>query len=141
MQKAWRQSRIGLRDGVRREQGGWIYARGGQTLIIRARAGASAAIDLRDPPQIAGALLVGTFHTHPGFWTQGYEPGPSGSDTSNAAARNLPALLISEGMGITPFGPDRRGSDLAHADDPNNSPENRARGYPGNTVNTQGCHP
>jgi hypothetical protein len=138
LQQAWRQSRIGTRDGVRREQGGWIYARNGQIVIRRARSVGSAEIDLRNPPTVAGALLVGTFHKHPGFASQGFVTGPSPEDVVHAYMRGVPALLISEGMNITAFGPNRKGSDPDLAFDPSDP---TITGYPGNSANTTRCPP
>ena len=138
METAWRQSNIGLRDDLRREQGGWIYARNGQIIIRRARNGGSASIDLRNPPVVRGALLVGNFHTHPGFATQNYDPNPSTPDVNNSFRRGVPGLVISEGMGITPYGPNRRGSNPGQALNPSNP---AITGYPGNSANTTGCPP
>ena len=138
MQQAWRQSNIGLRDGVRREQGGWIYARNGQIIIRRARNGGTANIDLTNPPVVPGAILLGNFHTHPGFAAQNMDPAPSPPDIRNATWRGVPGLVISEGMGITPYGPNRRGSDPTHALAPTNP---LITGYPGNSANTTGCPP
>jgi RHS repeat-associated protein len=137
MQQAWRQSNPGMRHGVRREQGGWIYARNGQTIIRRARAGASGAINLNNPPRVRGALLVGSFHTHPGFHAQGFPlPGPSPVDVALADARNIPELVMSEGMVITAYGPNRRGGNPSIAWDPSDP---LITGYPGNSENTSGC--
>lgn len=145
MHQAWRESNPGARRDLRREQGGWIYVRNGRTIIRRARAGGPDSIDLNNPPQIPGALLVGDFHTHPGFKTQTrpgsnqtYNPAPSDPDVAQALARGVPGLVISEGMKITPYGPKRRGGDpmFAYAHD---NPLIDITGYPGNTADTTHC--
>lgn len=56
LQHAWRDSRPGTREGVRHEEGGWIYARNGRTVIQRATSGGAADVSLVPAPQIRGAL-------------------------------------------------------------------------------------
>jgi hypothetical protein len=80
-------------------------------------------------------MLVGDFHTHPGFKTQGYSPFPDLADSGLNFARGVPGLVISEGMKIYDTGPDRRGSDPELAKDPKQVP-----GYPGNSANNKNCH-
>lgn len=54
----------------RREEGGWIYARNGQTIIRRARPGATLHINLSNPPQVprcdsgGGFLLPSNVSNH-----------------------------------------------------------------------------
>jgi len=131
-------SRPGTREGVRHEEGGWIYARNGQTIIRRAPSGGTGEINLRNPPQVSGALLIGDFHTHPGFYSQGYQIGPSERDAIRENQRGVPGLVIVEGMLVAPYGPHRRGSNPENALDPNN-PANDITGFPGNTANSRGC--
>jgi len=95
-------------------------------------------INLQNPPTVRGAILVGNFHTHPGFAAQDFVPDPSVNDQINAFWRGVPGLVISEGMTITPFGPNRRGSNPNVALNPSDP---RITGYPGNSVNTTGCPP
>jgi hypothetical protein len=83
-------------------------------------------------------VLVGYFHTHPGFASPGYDPEPSAEDDIMVGARNVPGLIISEGMKIKPYGPNRRGSDPEIAVDPS-TPD--IAGYPGNSANTTNCPP
>jgi hypothetical protein len=138
LDKAWRESHPGTSDNVRREQGGWIYARNGKTIVRRGPAGTKDSFDPRNPPQIAGALLVATFHTHPGFASQGMYPKPNIDDILLANRQGVPGLVVVEGMQIVPYGPERRGSLPAMAADPKD-PTNDIKGYPGNTADTTGC--
>jgi hypothetical protein len=137
MYQAWTESNPGMSDSVRREQGGWIYARNGKILIRRAAPGISAEINLENPPQIKGAMLVGNFHTHPGFAAQGYNsPIESTTDLINATWRGVPGLIIREGKIVFNYGPSRRGADPDLALDPSNP---KITGYPGNSANLLGC--
>jgi hypothetical protein len=63
---AWRDSLPGDAR-LRHEEGGWIYLDTTTCAIsaIRAARGAKAAIDLSNPPAVAGSVVVGKFHTHP----------------------------------------------------------------------------
>jgi hypothetical protein len=81
IEAAWNESLPG--DAQRRhEEGGWIYLylSTGQFLIRRAAAGHQAELNLDDPPEIAGAVVVGVFHTHPNPTAEGWYGGPSEAD-------------------------------------------------------------
>jgi RHS repeat-associated protein len=132
-----------------REQGGWLYALNGKIIARRARPGHSSgiSIDLTNPPQIRGALLVGTFHTHPsilldgGYMLAGL-PQPSLRDELNAFDRGVPGLTVAVVDGklkLTPYGPNRRGSNPERAIDPKGQYGGLIRGYPGNAANTTRC--
>jgi hypothetical protein len=134
--QAWRDSHPGASDTVRREQGGWIYARNGQTLIRRAKPGTKDGIDLSNPPRLKGALLIGDFHTHPGFLSQKMNPLVNSDDMNVNMARGVPGLVISEGKRIDAYGPTRRGSFPSLAL-PAGHP--LLKGYPGDAANSVGC--
>src|SRR5688572_15523759 len=78
LEQAWVDSMPNDPDG-RHEEGGWIYADAirGNISIRRAAAGAQATLDLRDPPIVAGSVVVATFHTHPNPASEGWQTGPS----------------------------------------------------------------
>src|SRR6266850_592542 len=82
----------------RHEEGGWIYVdtSTGQVTTRRAPSGLTAQIDLGGPPLVPGSVVVGTFHTHPNPSSQGWRPGPSGTDRANAALTGVPWLIRSE---------------------------------------------
>src|SRR5438105_4693162 len=81
MKRAWIDS---LADDpvARHEEGGWIYLNltTGQVSVKRARAGGNDSVDLANPPLQPGAIVVGTFHTHPNPTVEGWEPGASPDD-------------------------------------------------------------
>lgn len=101
---------------------------------------------MNNPPKVRGALLVGRFHTHPKVYFMGRYIG--GEPTPSTTGRNkdtdikyvgLPGLVVAEVNGklvITPYGPNRRGSDPDNALPPDLVP-----GYPGNSADTRGCPP
>ena len=137
-----------------REQSAWIYARNGKIFVIRAKPGSAGRGYLSNPPQPRGALLVGTFHTHPvvmdaqfGFlYGGGPEPSDSSlgfsNDVDNAFRSGVPGITVAEVNGrlkLTPYGPDRGGSDPARAWDPKGPYGYLIRGYPGNTADTTAC--
>jgi hypothetical protein len=97
LDQAWVDSQPGD-PGLRHEEGGWIYmdATTGQLTIQRARPGIRAAIDLDNPPQVAGAVVVGVFHTHPNPSADGWFTGPSPSDQAIDAFNGVPDLIRSE---------------------------------------------
>jgi RHS repeat-associated protein len=135
LNRAWRDSRPGQPN--RSEQGGWIYARNGRIFVIRARPGTTNRINLDNPPQPAGALLVATFHTHPTLSSQGGDPNQSDLDLQNEVFRGVPGLIRNEN-GITPYGPNRRGSNPELALYPGPGPVN---GYPGLKADSTHCPP
>lgn len=93
----------------RHEEGGWIYQDRvtGDVSVIRAPAGRQAAIDLSSPPPVAGAVIVGKFHTHPNPTAEGWDPGPSRSDQRVDAIHGVPDLIRADN-GTYHSGPDRR---------------------------------
>src|SRR5438552_1359192 len=68
--------------GNRHEEGGWIYMNltAAEITIGRAPRGIQAEISLDSPPIVAGAVIVGLFHTHPNPTSEGWNSGPSESD-------------------------------------------------------------
>ena len=98
----------------RHEEGGWIYldTTTGTVVIRRAPAGAQTTLDLSQPPVVSGAVVVATFHTHPNPSAEGWEPGPSTSDTASAYLFGVPCLIrADDGIHIT--GPASRRSGLS----------------------------
>ena len=93
----------------RHEEGGWIYMDlANETLTIyRAPSGARSSIDLNQPPPVAGAVVVGKFHTHPNPTAEGWVPGPSAADERNAARHGVPSLIRADD-GDYATGPDSR---------------------------------
>ena len=94
---------------LRHEEGGYIYMNpttGGVT-TRRALPGGRDYIDLSFPPNVPGALLVATYHTHaiPPHGTIVAEP--SDVDHELAVGSGIPWFVIShEGVFVT--GPERR---------------------------------
>lgn len=134
LRQAWRSSQYGRSQA--HEEGGWIYQNPdtGAITIRRAQRGQGAAIDLTNPQQIAGYNLIGNFHTHPHATAAGWDPNPSAPDLRNATRRNVPGVIMSD-QGINPYGPNRAGSDPAHA-----VPTAQVTGYPGSGFDTrQNC--
>jgi len=85
LEQAWTDSLAG--DPIQRhEEGGWIYVdtSTGEVLVRRAPAGARATLNLNVPATVPGAVVVATFHTHPNPSAEGWDPGPSASDTQSA---------------------------------------------------------
>ncbi len=81
MEQAWADSLPGD-AGRRHEEGGWIYMdiASGALSVRRAASGAAAELDLTSPPTVAGAIVVGKFHTHPNPRIEGWYTGPSPGD-------------------------------------------------------------
>lgn len=94
---------------ARHEEGGWIYLdlTTGQLATQRAKRGARAGINLSAPPVVAGAVVVGKFHTHPNPKAEGWKTGPSASDTYYDNLDGVPDLIKAED-GIHLSGPDSR---------------------------------
>src|SRR5712692_7041968 len=108
LENAWADSQAN--DPVQRhEEGGWIYLEIGtdQIVIQRAPPGRRSAIDLNEPPILAGAVVVAKFHTHPNPTAEGWDPGPSSADQANAARHGVPSLIRADD-GIHSAGPDSR---------------------------------
>ena len=95
----------------RHEEGGWIYmnVETGAVFTDRVDAGAQAHIDLSQPPHHPGAVIVGTFHTHPNPSAEGWDPYPSVSDQQMEGSRGTPGIVRSD-KGYHPYGPERRAS-------------------------------
>jgi len=79
----------------RHEEGGWIYLNlaTGELSVRRAAIGARAAINLSRPPELAGCVVVGKFHTHPNPTADGWNPGPSQSDIRADGIHGVPDLI------------------------------------------------
>src|SRR5438067_13917246 len=110
MQQAWVDSEVN-EPAQRHEEGGWIYMdlASGQIDVRRAPAGQRARLNLGNPPLLPNAVLVGTFHTHPNPTADGWDPGPSGSDTLSASFFGVPCLIRADN-GVHTTGPaSRRG--------------------------------
>ncbi|HBI44351.1 MAG TPA: hypothetical protein DDY78_16090 [Planctomycetales bacterium] len=99
---------------LRHEEGGWIYLdlTSGVLSFIRAIAGATSGISLSAPPTVAGAVVVGKFHTHPNPEIEGWTTGPSPSDLRIDAAHGVPDLIRAED-GVHFSGPVTRRGGLA----------------------------
>lgn len=100
--------------GLRREEGGWVYmdVTTGGMVTQRAPAGARGVLDLNTPPVVLGSVVVATFHTHPNPSAEGWDPGPSGSDSQSADILGVPCLIRADnGTYIT--GPVSRRGGLA----------------------------
>src|SRR5262245_34252675 len=63
----------------RHEEGGWIYMdlATGEISTRRVPPGLQAEIHLESPPEVAGAVVVGIFPTHPNPTSEGWLSGPS----------------------------------------------------------------
>jgi hypothetical protein len=108
MQDAWNDSKAND-PALRHEEGGWIYMNPttGAITTRRAPAGAQAALDLNNPPEVPGSVVVGKFHTHPNPTSEGWDPGPSPADTRNANRHGVPSLIQADD-GVHSTGPDSR---------------------------------
>lgn len=97
MEQAWQDS-LPNDPGRRHEEGGWIYAdmATGVLTTRRAPAGARARLPLDNPPVVARAVVVGTFHTHPNPSADGWDPTPSPTDQASAIASGVPWLIRSD---------------------------------------------
>lgn len=112
LDQAWNDSSPG-NPAQRHEEGGWIYMEvNGNLAVRRALAGGQASLDLSRPPIVPGAVVVATFHTHPNPSEEGWEPGPSVSDTHFARLVGVPFLIRSDD-GLHTTGPDSRRGGLA----------------------------
>jgi len=113
LEQAWIDSLPG--DPIQRhEEGGWIYMDTvtGDVAVRRAPAGGQATLDLTTPPVVPGAVVVGTFHTHPNPSAEGWEPGPSAADTQSAWQFGVPCLIRADD-GTHTTGPASRRGGLA----------------------------
>jgi hypothetical protein len=113
LDQAWADSQPGD-PALRHEEGGWIYLAltNGAITAVRAALGAQSSIDLNNPPAVAGAIVVGKFHTHPNPTSEGWEPGPSPGDQLVDALHGVPDLIrADDGMYVS--GPMSRRGGLA----------------------------
>ena len=97
LEAAWADSLPNWAD-YRHEEGGWIYQNWntGELFIKRAWPGVRTAIDLSNPPVVAGAVVVGMFHTHPNPTAEGWDPGPSWADWSTLERDGVPDLILAD---------------------------------------------
>jgi len=108
LEKAWLDS-LPEDPHHRHEEGGWIYL-DMTTLeyaIRRAIGTGQASVDLNSPPILPKSVIVATFHTHPNPISEGWESGPSASDTTSARLLGVPCLIRAED-GYHSTGPDSR---------------------------------
>ncbi|HJZ92005.1 MAG TPA: hypothetical protein VKE40_14115 [Gemmataceae bacterium] len=93
----------------RHEEGGWIYYElsSGMITVVRAAPGRRRAINLSQPPELAGCVVVGKFHTHPNPTDQGWDPAPSDQDELIDNRDGVPDLIRSD-QGVFVSGPDSR---------------------------------
>jgi hypothetical protein len=94
LQQAWVDSLPGD-PANRHEEGGWIYmdTTTGQITILRASSGQQNTLNLRNPPLVAGSIVVATFHTHPNPTAEGWFGGASGFDKLSADTLGVPCLI------------------------------------------------
>jgi hypothetical protein len=93
----------------RHEEGGYIYMNPttGKVVIRRALPGGLDYIDLSFPPDLLGAYVVATYHTHAIPPRGPITAEPSEDDRFHAVDSGVPWFVIShEGVFVT--GPDRR---------------------------------
>ena len=108
LRQAWIDSLPGD-SANRHEEGGWIYldTTTGTITVLRAPAGGQSTLDLRNPPLLAGFVVVATFHTHPNPTAEGWSSGPSGFDELSADALGVPCLIRADDGDYT-VGPDKK---------------------------------
>jgi hypothetical protein len=108
LEAAWQDS-LPIDPHQRHEEGGWIYSElsSGTISIMRAPRGRLRAINLSSPPELAGWVVVGKFHTHPNPTDEGWEPGPSEQDEFIDGRHGVPDLIRSD-QGVFVSGPDSR---------------------------------
>jgi uncharacterized Zn-binding protein involved in type VI secretion len=108
MAQAWQDSQPN--DPLNRhEEGGWVYMNPttGAISVVRQTAGQTAGIDLSQPPDVPGAVVVAKFHTHPNPTADGWLPGPSPQDVRVDAQHGVPDLIQADD-GVHVSGPDSR---------------------------------
>jgi hypothetical protein len=108
MAQAWQDS-LPNDPATRHEEGGWIYmdTTTGAISVRRQTPGQRAGIDLSQPPAVPGSVVVGKFHTHPNPTSEGWDPGPSGQDTTVDARHGVPDLIQADD-GVHVSGPNSR---------------------------------
>src|ERR1700722_4323516 len=83
-------------DSIQRhEEGGWIYQNltDNEIQILRADRGRQSSLNLMNPPELDGWVVVGKFHTHPNPTAEGWDPGPSPQDRRIDAIHGVPDLI------------------------------------------------
>jgi hypothetical protein len=113
LEQAWVDS-LPADPAQRHEEGGWVYMdiTTGVIQVRRAPAGNRAILDLNTPLVVPGSVVVATFHTHPNPSAEGWDPGPSASDTQSAWIIGVPCLIRAED-GTHSTGPQSRRGGLA----------------------------
>src|SRR5262245_6914230 len=106
LESAWSDS-VPSDPDQRHEEGGWIYfeTTSGTISVVRAAPGVQQAIDLTQPPELAGCFVVGKFHTHPNPSEEGWMHGPSHRDHVIDRQHGVPDLIRSD-QGVFTSGPD-----------------------------------
>jgi hypothetical protein len=97
-------------DPLRRhEEGGWVYYElaTGTISVSRAPVGRRGRINLHNPPEVEGCVVVGKFHTHPNPSAEGWDPSPSDDDETVDEIDGVPDLIRSD-QGMFTSGPDTR---------------------------------
>ena len=96
-------------QALRHEEGGYIYIdpTTGEVIVRRALPGQRRVLDLTYPPDVPGAFLVATYHTHPNLTSLGWDPEPSTADRYEADGSGVPWFVVSD-IGVFVAGPDRR---------------------------------
>lgn len=108
LESAWADS-LPQDERLRHEEGGWIYYElsSGMISVVRAPPGRRRAIDLSQPPELEGCVVVAKFHTHPNPSDEGWDPGPSDQDEAVDNRHGVPDLIRSD-QGVFVSGPDSR---------------------------------
>jgi hypothetical protein len=108
LEAAWNDS-LPAHPQQRHEEGGWIYYElsSGMISVVRAAPGRRRAINLSRPPELAGCVVVGKFHTHPNPSDEGWDPGPSDQDEFIDNRHGVPDLIRSD-RGVFVSGPSSR---------------------------------
>src|SRR5262245_60225100 len=108
--QSWADSQVASATD-RHEEGGWIYmdTNSGAITTRRAPRGQGASINLWNPPEVSGSVVVGNWHTHPNPTSEGWVPGPSGADLTNQGQRKVPGIVKADD-GLHVFGATRRAS-------------------------------
>ncbi len=108
LDEAWRDS-LPSDAGLRHVEGGWIYmdTTTGAIQVQRAPAGYQSELNLDNPPQISGSVVVGVFHTHPNPTADGWYGGPSEDDRRVDERDGVPDLIRADD-GTYVSGPDSR---------------------------------
>jgi len=105
---AWADSFVDDND-LRHEEGGFIYFNPTTNSVVvrRVLPGGQDSLDLSYPPEVPGAFLVATYHTHPNFPNRIWTAEPSPEDRRVASGSGVPWFVVSH-VGIFWTGPERR---------------------------------